>query len=149
MINVVTRSAHEGAAEAADIRRLLLDIEKDLPLADTPTADCRPALDIVETATAVEVLVDVPGVTASAVRVAIREGTLLIVGSKLAAPWEPRAHYHVAERSYGRFARIVRVDGAFDARRARAFVGSGELRVVLPLVEDRRGEMLPIPVEPA
>ena len=149
MINGVTRIVHEGAADAADIRRLLLEIENDVPLAATPTADCRPALDIVETAHAVEVLVDIPGVTAAAIRVALRDGTLLIVGSKLAAPWEPRARYHLAERSYGRFARIVRLNGAFDARRARAFVGSGELRVVLPLVQDRRGEMLPIPVEPA
>jgi HSP20 family protein len=150
MISGVTRIPEDGAADAAaDIRRLLLEIEKDVPLAAAPTADCRPALDIVETATAVEVLVDVPGVTSAAVRVAIRDGTLLIVGSKLAAPWEPRARYHLAERSYGRFARIVRLTGAFDARGARAFVGAGELRVVLPLLQDRRGEMLPIPVEPA
>jgi HSP20 family molecular chaperone IbpA len=81
--------------------------------------------------------------------VAIRDGTLLIVGSKFAAPWEPRARYHIAERSYGRFARVVRLNGAYDARRAKALVGGGELRVILPLLTERRGEMLPIPVEPA
>jgi HSP20 family protein len=149
MISGVTRIVHEGAADAADIQRLLLEIEKGVPFAETPTADCRPALDIVETAHAVEVLVDIPGVAAAAIRVALRDGTLLVVGSKVAAPLEPRSRFHIAERSYGRFARIIRLNGAFDARRARAFVGSGELRVVLPLVEDRRGEMFPIPVESA
>jgi HSP20 family protein len=140
---------HEGAADAADIRQLLLDIEKDGPATPTPAADCRPALDIIETSTSVEVLLDVPGVPASSLRVAIRDGTLLIVGSKFAAPWEPRARYHIAERSYGRFARVVRLNGAYDARRAKALVGGGELRVILPLLTERRGEMLPIPVEPA
>jgi HSP20 family protein len=102
---------------------------------------------VVETATSVEVLVDLPGVVPAALRVAMRDRTLLIVGSKLAAPWEPRARYHLAERSYGRFARIVRLDGVFDARRATAVAAHGELRVTLPFLDERRGELFPIPVE--
>ena len=148
MINVVTRPFREAPAELADdARRLLQDIEKDIPGAASVTVECQPPLDVVETATSVEVVVDLPGVPAAGVRVVIRHSTLLIVGAKLAGPVEPTASYHVAERSYGRFARVVRLTGAFDGRRARAIVGGGQLRVVLPLLQDRRGELMSIPVE--
>ena len=148
MISVVTRQFHEAPAELADEARLLLnEIEKDIPGAAGLTADCRPPLDVVETATSVEVVVDLPGVSAAGVRVAIRHSTLLIVGAKLAGGLEPKASYHVAERSYGRFARVVRLTGAFDGRKARAIVSAGQLRVVLPLLADRRGQLMSIPVE--
>jgi HSP20 family protein len=88
-----------------------------------------------------------PGVSSAGVRVAIRHGNLLIVGAKMPGPLEPRASYHLAERSYGRFARIVRLNGAFDGQKARAVVCAGQLRVVLPLREERRGRLLVIPVE--
>jgi HSP20 family protein len=148
MINVVTSQFREASPELADDARVLLnEIEEEVPGAAALTADCRPALDVVETATSVEVVVDLPGVPPAGVRVAIRHSTLLIVGAKLAGPVEPKASYHVAERSYGRFARVVRLTGAFDGRKARAIVGGGQLRVVLPLLEDRRGRLMSIPVE--
>ena len=149
MINGVSSQFHDAPDEVAeDARRLLQEIERDHPGSVALTADCRPPLDVVETATSVEVVVDLPGVTAAGVRVAIRHGTLLIVGAKPAAAVEPKASYHLAERSYGRFARVVRLTGAFDGRKARATVGGGQLRVVLPLLEDRRGQLMSIPVEP-
>jgi HSP20 family protein len=148
MINVVTSQFRETPDELSDdARRLLNDIEKDIPGAAALTADCRPPLDVVETATSVEVVVDLPGVPPAGVRVAIRDSALLIVGAKLAGPLESKASYHVAERSYGRFARVVRLTGAFDGRKARAVVGGGQLRVVLPLLEERRGRLMSIPVE--
>ena len=139
------RDAPDELAE--DVRQFLQEIETELPGVTSLTADCRPPLDVVETSTSVEVAVDVPGVPPSGIRVAIRHSTLLIVGAKPAAPLEPKASYHLAERSYGRFARVVRLDGAFDGRRARAVVRGGQLRVVLPLLEERRGRLLSIPVE--
>jgi HSP20 family molecular chaperone IbpA len=55
--------------------------------------------------------------------------------------------FHLAERAYGRFARAVRLSGAFDAGRARAKIESGQLRIVLPRMEDRRGRMYTVPVD--
>ena len=148
MISLVTSQFRDAPAEGTDdTRRLLSEIERDFPAMAGLTADCRPPVDVVETATSVEVVVDLPGVPAAAVRVAIRHGNLFIVGAKPPGPLEPRASYHLAERTYGRFARVVRLDGAFDGRRARALIGGGQLRVVLPLLEDRRGRLFTIPVE--
>ena len=52
----------------------------------------------------------------------------------------------MAERAFGRFARALSVEGAFDAGRATASLVNGELRVVLPRIADRRGHQIRIPV---
>ncbi|MEO7192493.1 MAG: Hsp20/alpha crystallin family protein [Vicinamibacterales bacterium] len=144
----MTDAFHAGAADLAeDARRLLVEIDRDVPGAAAITADCRPALDVLETATSLEVLVDVPGVPPESLRVAVRRSTLLVVGAKLNLSADSSARTHLAERSYGRFARAVRLSGAFDASRARAAVHSGQLRITLPRVEDRRGRVLNIAVE--
>jgi HSP20 family protein len=138
----------QGAADLAeDARRLLIELDREVPGAAAVSADCRPALDVLETATSLEVLVDVPGVPPESLRVAVRRSTLLIVGAKLAGPVDPNARFHLAERSYGRFARAVRLGGAFDGSRARATVRAGQLRIVLPRLDDRRGRVMSIPVE--
>jgi HSP20 family protein len=90
---------------------------------------------------------DVPGVEPNSIRVAIRRSTLLIVGAKTTPAPDPEARYHLAERSHGRFARAVRLSGSVDAGRARGAIAAGELRIVLPRVDDRRGRMVLIPVE--
>lgn len=139
---------YEAAADLAeDARRLLVEIDREVPGAAAVTADCRPPLDVLETADAIEIVVDVPGVPPESLRIAVRRSTLLVVGAKLATPVDPNVRFHLAERSYGRFARAVRLAGAFDAARARAVVKAGLLRIVLPRLDDRRGRVMRIAVE--
>ena len=134
---------------ADDARRLLDELDRDVPGAAISSGECRPALDIVETTDAAEVIVDVPGLAASAIRVAIRRDTVIVVGAKLTQAASGEARFHLAERSYGRFARAVRVTGAFDASRTKAILSNGLLRIVLPRIEDRRGRLVHIDVETA
>lgn len=137
-----------GASELTDdARELLAELDREVPGVLQINTECRPAVDVFETTTGLEVVVDVPGVPPDSIRVAIRRGVLLIVGAKLATPPHPSARFHLAERSYGRFARVVRLTGAFDAAHARAVTRAGELRITLPRLEDRRGRILRIPVE--
>jgi HSP20 family protein len=131
---------------AEEARRLLLEIERDVPGASAITAECRPPLDAYETATALEIVVDVPGVPPESLRVIVRRNALLIVGAKTGPPADPRSRFHLAERSYGRFARAIRVSGVFDGSRAKATARRGELRIALPLIAERRGRSLRIPV---
>ena len=134
---------------AEDARRLLDELDRDVPGAASASGECRPALDIIETAESTEVIVDVPGVTTASLRVAIRRNTVLIVGAKLSTVSTADARFQLAERSYGRFARAVRIAGAFDTGRAKAFVANGLLRIVLPRIEDRRGQLVFVDVENA
>jgi HSP20 family protein len=130
-----------------DARHLLNEIGREMPGAGEVTAECRPPVDVLETAEALEVRMDLPGVTAGAVRVAIRRSTLLIAGAKAAGASDTTSRFHLAERSYGRFARAVRLGGAFDPTRARATLRAGELRIVLPRLPERRGRVHLVPVD--
>jgi HSP20 family protein len=143
----VTDPFHQDAADLAeDARRLLVELDREVPGVASASTECRPPLDVIETATGVEVVVDVPGVQPDSLRVAIRRSTLLVVGAKLPQPFDPESRFHLAERSYGRFARAVRLVGAFDTTQARAVTSGGLLRIVLPRMQERRGRVLTIPV---
>jgi HSP20 family protein len=145
---VVPDPFDQDAADLADdARRLLVELDREVPGAAALNAECRPPLDVLETPAAIEVVVDVPGVPPESLRVAIRRSTLLVVGAKVAQPATGASRFHLAERSYGRFARAVRLGGAFDAQRAKAVATGGELRVILPRLDDRRGQVFVVPVE--
>jgi HSP20 family protein len=137
------REAHDLAD---DLRRLFDDIETRLA-ARGVSGECVPALDVVETTEAVEIYVDLPGVEADQVRVLIKAGSVLIAGEKPAGELPgAEATFHLVERGFGRFARVVRLTAAVDAGRAEATLEAGELRVVVPKILERRGRDILVPV---
>ena len=128
-----------------DVRRLLQE------LGGGPRGhaggDCQPPLDVIETDEAVEVLLDLPGVAPESVRVLLKGAVVLIAGEKwVQGPGAGGGGYHLVERASGRFARAVRLSGAFDGSAVRASLVNGELRVTLPKLADRRGRGLAVPV---
>ena len=130
----------EATDLADDIRGLFEELARALPHEHRVySGECHPALDVLETEGAVEVTVDVAGVTIDALRILFRSGVLLIVGEKAPVGGGGQQTYHLVEREFGRFARAVRVSGAFDIPHARATLQSGELRIVLPKLQERRG----------
>jgi HSP20 family protein len=129
-----------------DIRRFATWLGADQ--VDELATPFSPPLDVVETAETVEITVDLPGVRLDAVRVAWSSGTLVIAGSKPPVACEHReTTFHLAERHFGRFLAAVRLAGAVDAARATAVLRAGELRVVVPHVEERRGREIEIEVK--
>jgi HSP20 family protein len=136
---IETRQDHD------DIRRLvrLLDEAGD---EGAGQAECAPPVDVVEHQDRVEITVDLPGVARAALRVLFAKGTLVIAGRKLPHVCSNSVAFHLAERRFGRFVRAVRVSGALDAGRATASLNAGELRVVLPRIEERRGREIHIDV---
>jgi HSP20 family protein len=96
----------------------------------------------------VEAILDLPGVPRSSIEIVFSGNVLLIAGQKLPAVCEHRdAAFHIAERSFGRFARAISVDGAFDPGRATATLADGQLHVVLPRLAERRGGQIRIPIQ--
>jgi len=114
----------------------------------SPEVECRAPLDVVETPAGLEIVMDLAGVPIDAVQVIVAENTLIVMGRKnpAACEHEREAAFHVAERTFGRFARGVRLTGAFDVGGADATLRAGELRVLLPRIEERRGRKRRIPV---
>ena len=132
---------------AQDVERLLEDLARRRPdRGHVVAGECMPVVDVFETDRTVEIVLDLPGVAADALRVLIKSGVVLIVGEKerpVLTTGTP-ASFHLVERDFGRFARI---GGAVDADQARARLSHGELRVVLPRREERRGQGIVIPID--
>ncbi|MEQ1575825.1 MAG: Hsp20/alpha crystallin family protein [Vicinamibacterales bacterium] len=130
-----------GTGELAeDVRELFEELAAGLrPDQRAVSGECHPTLDVLETDDTVEVVVDVSGVPPEALRVLFRAGVLIVAGEKApAAPTGPRT-FHLVEREFGRFARAVRLSGAFDPQNGSAMLRDGELTIVLPKLVERRG----------
>jgi HSP20 family protein len=116
--------------------------------ANPAAAECTPPLDIIETDAGIKAVLDVPGVPASSIEIVFSRNVLLVAGQKLPGACEHGdAAFHIAERSFGRFARAISVDGAFDPGRATATLVNGELRIFLPRLDERRGAQIRIPIQ--
>jgi HSP20 family protein len=110
--------------------------------------ECSPPMDVLETASAVEIVMDLPGVSLPAVKVVFSQGLLVVGGAKPPTRCQHhQAAFHLAERSFGRFARGIRLTGAFETTRATAVLTAGELHIILPRLEERRGKDVHIPVK--
>ena len=130
-----------------DLRGLLGELHSHAGAA-VSSGDCVLPLDVVETASGIEIVLDAAGVREDSLEVLFVQNTLVVVGRKEAPRCEHHAEaaFHLAERTFGRFARGVRLAGAFDAGRAEATLRDGELRVTLPRIEERRGAEIRIAV---
>jgi HSP20 family protein len=137
----------ESGDLADDIRELFQDLASSLSHElRAYSGECHPSLDVLESDTTVAIIVDVAGVPPEALRVLYRAGVLLVAGEKAPPPAQGEQTFHLVEREFGRFARAVRLNGAFDTQDARATLAHGELTIVLPKMSDRRGSGHRIPV---
>jgi HSP20 family protein len=114
---------------------------------DGPPVEYQPPIDVIETADAVEIVADLPGVPPDAIRVAYSNGVVVVAGRKRASACQHEAAFHLAERTFGRFATGIRVNAAVDFGHARARLRDGELHVTLPRIAERRRREIPITVE--
>jgi HSP20 family protein len=134
--------------EMGEELRRLFDMLDGEAKAAGPPGECNPAVDVLESPTTIEVIVDLPGLSRDEVQVVFTRGTLLVAGIKKPSVCaHSDAAFHLAERAFGRFARVVRIAGAVDAGRARATLSAGELRITVPRIDERRGREIRIPVE--
>jgi HSP20 family protein len=132
---------------ADDVRRIFQELGHSPGAHAGAAGDCVPPLDVLETDSEVQILIDVPGVVAESVRVVLKGDVVLVVGEKWADTARQAGAYHLVERGSGRFARAVRVGGAFDGGQVRAVLASGELRITLPKLPERRGQGREIPIQ--
>jgi HSP20 family protein len=130
-----------------DVRQLFDQLASSRqPEAAAPAGTCKPLCDVFETDEGVELVVDACGVPSGSLRVLFRGDVVVVAGEKLPQP-PPAVHtYHLAERDFGRFARVVRLTGAFDLDAARARLQAGQLTVTLPKRTERRGQARSIAV---
>ena len=113
---------------------------------DDLDADIRDHLER-ETQENIEIVIDLPGVDPGSVSISVRDGVLRVSGIKRPTTCQHgRAAFHLAEGGFGNFARALRLNAAVDANRASASLVAGELRILLPRVEERRGREIRVAI---
>lgn len=130
---------------ADEIRRVFLELGRTFG-PDSLAGECAPPIDVFETDEAVEMTVDLPGVDLAAVHVLAKGDAVLVVGEKAARRGGADSSFHLVERGFGRFARLVRLGRACDASDARATLRNGELRITIPKIAERRGRTISVPI---
>jgi HSP20 family protein len=108
--------------------------------------ECSPPVDVYETDDTIEVVVDLPGVSADTVRLLCKGNSVLVAGEKAPRRARGESSFHLVERGYGRFARVIRLGRACEMARARATLVNGELRMSFPKANDRRGRTIQIAI---
>ena len=97
-----------------------------------------PALDVRETEDRFEVTLDLPGIDPEAVNVTYEDGMLTVTGKREFANEEKGETWHRIERSFGTFARSIRLPQAADADKIDASFDKGVLSVSVPKVEQAK-----------
>jgi HSP20 family protein len=105
-----------------------------------------PNADIIETGSELLLRVEVPGVNPERLVLAVHGGNLIIRGQKDRPQVDGRAEFHIAERGFGAFRRVIHLGVPVNTRQARAVLINGLLRISFPKVPNRRGEEVPIEV---
>lgn len=94
-----------------------------------------PALDVRETEDLFEVTVDLPGMAPEDVSVTFEAGVLTVSGTRQFSREETKETYHRIERSYGTFARQIKLPRTADTERIEASFDNGVLSVMVPKAE--------------
>jgi len=130
---------------ADEVRRVFAELGRVFGT-ESLAGECAPAVDVYETDDTLEIAVDLPGVSASAIRIIAKGDAVLIAGDKAPRRARGETSFHLVERGYGRFARVVRLARACDTSRSRAALTDGELRISIPKIADRRGRAMSIAI---
>jgi HSP20 family protein len=107
-------------------------------------AEWAPSMDVSETKDSLIVKVEVPGMDSKDIQISLQENLLTIKGEKRQEQEEKDEHYHRVERTYGMFARSVRLPVTVDASKVAASFKNGLLTITLPKTPTSKGTTIPI-----
>jgi len=135
----------EVARIQSEINRLF-DNLLDLGGEESPGGAWIPNADIIETDDDLLLKVELPGVEPGKLSISVHGGNVIIRGDKARPGVAGPAEFHIAERIFGGFRRVIHLGVPVNTRLAKALLKNGLLRIRFPKVPNRRGEEVPIEV---
>ncbi len=116
-----------------EINRMFDDVWRGqrLPAAFGDNGYLAPRIDVKETEKGLEVSAELPGVEEKDVSVELHDDVLTIKGEKKLEKDEKQKDYHVMERSYGMFQRVIPLPFAPNPDEVKAQFAKGVLKVAL------------------
>lgn len=124
----------------------LFDRVWDGGMALATTEEFTPTLDVFEGKDTVTLKVELPGLEPKDVHVRFQDGVLMIQGEKKQEVEKKDERFYRMERTYGAFARSIRLPVPVDGTRIEATFRNGVLTVVVPKAPEARSTEIPVKV---
>lgn len=122
-------------------------LEGKLEAESSLEAEWVPCMDVSETKDNLIAKLEVPGMDPRDTQISLQENLLTIKGEKWQEQEEQDEHYHRVERTYGMFARSVRLPVTVDGSKVVATFRNGLLTITLPKTPTSKGTIIPIKAE--
>lgn len=90
-----------------------------------------PHMDVAETKDAVELTIELPGMTQADVKITLEDEMLTISGEKKAEKEIKEETYRLSERSYGAFSRSITLPRSVDPEKVTATMANGILKITV------------------
>jgi HSP20 family protein len=103
-----------------------------------------PAVEVSDTAEAVVVKVQVPGISKDDLQLTITESALTVKGETKEEEKKEDKHYHRREFRYGAFVRSIALPAPVQAEKATAQLKDGVLEVTMPKSAEAKVKQIPI-----
>ena len=114
----------------------------------TPLAAFKPPTDVCESAEAVWIRIELPGVSANQIKIALASDKVRVYGEKKKRSPRQKVLSHLcSERNYGRFSRVVPLRWTISVKDTKAELKDGVLMIRLPKTRDRRGSEFKVPIK--
>jgi HSP20 family protein len=104
---------------------------------DLQSGGWQPAIDVVETASSIVILIEAPGCDGGDITLEVKGPLLHVSGVRMATP-QPEVKFLRLERSHGRFTREIQVLWPVNTHAGTAVLTDGLLRIEFPKIEDKR-----------
>ena len=115
----------------------------------TPATSWDPNVDVLDDGETIRILVELPGVDAGDVKVAIRGRVVMIRGTKKGRVRAREGlRFFCMERYFGAFVKSIPLPRPVNSHHARTRLSNGLLEVTLPRVPDLREKEIEIHVQP-
>ncbi len=105
-----------------------------------------PSVDICECPEYVVMKIEVPGVLREHLKFFINGGNIIIEGQKKRVEEGGKKKFHLAERGFGQFRRVININTAVNTHKAEAILKDGVLKITFPKVSNLRGSQVEIPI---
>jgi len=113
---------------------------------EVSTRSWAPPVDIYETADAIVLKAELPGIDPKDVEVRVEDNTLYLKGERKYEKEVKEQNYHRVERSYGSFARSFSLPNSIDAEKVKAEYKDGLLTLTMPKREEAKPKTIKIDV---
>jgi HSP20 family protein len=117
-----------------EIDRIFEDLTRGTPDVPGPAqVTLVPSIDVTETDDAIAISAEMPGLERNDVEITVEDDVLTIRGEKKVDREEGDENkYHLSERSYGVFVRVMQLPSGIDPSQIEASMANGVLRIVIP-----------------